>query len=416
MKQGNLFERITSPFYFAAIILASIILIGPVGYVILEDWDFLTALFFVVSTVTTVGYGNIVPSNHNSEIYTMFIMLSSMSTVLIAFGTYAQNFIRRTFKGIDVMEEMEKRIKDLDDHIVIAMTGNLSRIVINEFIKKEMDFVVVSKDSEFLKDLDETGILYVEGSPDFDEVLMEANIKNANGMIIALEDDVKNVFVALSAKKLNPHIKIVAEAKEANTISKLKYSGVDEVLIPDQITGIYVSNKFSKQQGQKEMPKIIETMKEVKSTYTCEERPTLGSEINISLFRALNTTLHDLSPNAGKILYSMGENFGKNVLAPLIESTDFERVLKDLGKEIEDANIGIFKMVKVEENFAVIRLDECIFCAGLEDVGKTLCDFDSGLIAGVLQRKLGKIVSVEEVKCWGKGDDTCEFEINITME
>ena len=407
-------ERLSSPFYFAVIILTSIILIGPVGYMIIEDWDFLTALFFVVSTVTTVGYGNIVPSNHNSEIYTMFIMLTSMSTVLIALGTYAQSFLRRTFKGIGVMEEMAKRIDELEGHLIIAVTGNLAKIVIKEFIRRKMDFVVVLKDSEILKDFTEGEILYLEGDPDNDEILEKVNIKKAFGIIIALEDDVKNVYVALSAKKLNPQVKIVAEAKENNTISKLKYAGVDEVLIPDQITGIHISKIFESHSFGKEEIKIIESIRDVCPTFKCKQRPTLGNEINISLFRILNLTLHELSPNADKILYSMGEDFGKTTISERINASDFEGVLKGLSEEIIESKIGIPEIINVKDNFAKLRFKECVFSAGLENVDRTLCDFNSGLIAGVLERKMGKIVKVEEVRCWGKGDGICEFDINMT--
>ncbi|WP_292460632.1 V4R domain-containing protein [Methanothermococcus sp.] len=133
------------------------------------------------------------------------------------------------------------------------------------------------------------------------------------------------------------------------------------------------------------------------------DRPTLGRKADVSLIRALKLSIIEyLGFNAASKLYFAGMHFGENIGVKSID--DMKEFFKELG-------IGILSMAS--ENPLKLRVEECIDCAGLPNLGKPICYFEAGVIAGCLESILDKKVKVVETKCYANGDDCCEFEVSI---
>ncbi len=146
-------------------------------------------------------------------------------------------------------------------------------------------------------------------------------------------------------------------------------------------------------------------------------RVTLGTEgvllfrlLRFGLFKELNFISG--SKFANGMVYRGGIDIGR-ALIETDNSNNLDQFLTSLAELYKESEIGILSVIKKSDEFLVIRMDECISSAGMLNVGRAICYFEAGIIAGALEVFLGSYVDVEEVKCWGKGDEYCEFEINL---
>ena len=133
------------------------------------------------------------------------------------------------------------------------------------------------------------------------------------------------------------------------------------------------------------------------------QRPTLGDTLPIPVFRLLRIVALPmiLGDSAGPMLYTSGKFVGSQLEVKTTE---------DLVKIVKDFKIGVTKILEQTERKIVVQVDECVSCSGLPNTGQFVCDFEGGLIAGALEKILGKRVKATEIKCWANGDETCVFD------
>ena len=150
-------------------------------------------------------------------------------------------------------------------------------------------------------------------------------------------------------------------------------------------------------------------------------RITLGTEVPIRLLRILLfgqlecfSTIVGESATSG-LIYRSGRDAGKELLKG-VKTKGLHEALERVAEILEELKIGMVSITKESKESCMLRIDECAFCSGMLNVGRTICRFEAGLIAGLLESLLGKPIEVEETKCWGKGDEFCEFEIRVDYE
>jgi voltage-gated potassium channel len=132
---------------------------------------------------------------------------------------------------------MNKSIENLDNHYIICGAGDTGINVINQFKRREVDFIVIEKSEEAAKELEELDVLYYLGDATKEEVLLKAGVKKAKGLISALSSDAENVFIVLTARQVNPDIFIISRFNERSTRNKLLHAGANRVVSPDEIGG-----------------------------------------------------------------------------------------------------------------------------------------------------------------------------------
>jgi voltage-gated potassium channel len=139
---------------------------------------------------------------------------------------------------------MKQKISNLNGHIIVCGAGDTGITIINEFQHAHRDFVVVENKPERVNELLEkdSSLLVIEGNATKDEILEEANIKNASGLITTLSLDADNLFVVVSARALNPEMNIISRAVEPNTESKLYNAGANYVISPNMVEGIRMAS------------------------------------------------------------------------------------------------------------------------------------------------------------------------------
>jgi len=217
------------------LIFAGVISTGTIGFVILEHWRWLDALYMTIITLSTVGFREIGPLSPAGQIWTILLIVfgigligytgvSQLSHYLIDFP-----FLRS--------RTMIRKIKNMRDHYIICGFGRMGRVIADDFIHRKKETVIVENDPEIIAHLAEHGYTYIEGSSTEDETLQKAGIERAKGLVAVLSTDADNLFVTLSARKLNTDLFILTRCSEKSTQDKMRTAGANKVVNPYEIGG-----------------------------------------------------------------------------------------------------------------------------------------------------------------------------------
>ena len=135
------------------------------------------------------------------------------------------------------MNQVTRSIGRLSGHYVICAYGRVGRAVMEELRRRGATAVVIESKPEVEPLLEEHGLPYISGDPSDETVLRQAGIERARGLICAVDSGAANVHITLTARALNPDLRIVARASEKASIDKLMRAGADEVVTPYGLTG-----------------------------------------------------------------------------------------------------------------------------------------------------------------------------------
>jgi len=206
---------------------------------VIEKIDFLDALYMTVITVATVGFREVKTLSNEGKIFTMILIFCGFGVFTYAATVGAQILVEGEIHEVFRKRRMKKQIDKLREHYIICGFGRMGEIICNELKTSKVPFVVVDKDEEMFKDRDD--IVYLVGDATRDEVLKEAGIERAKGLVSVLSTDAENLYVVLSARAMNPGLFIVARAAEEEAKSKLKRAGADRVVCPYHIGGLRIA-------------------------------------------------------------------------------------------------------------------------------------------------------------------------------
>jgi voltage-gated potassium channel len=221
-------------------ILALAILASSLGYWLLdprEDANFLDAVYMTFITIATVGYKEVFPLTDSGKLFTVFVIASSGVILALTIGTLGQFFVEGELRRILGRRKMDKQIKRMKEHFIVAGCGRVGQIVIEELERAEASYVIVEKETEKYPEMADERYLYVEGDATEDEVLIEAGIEKAKCLIITIPSEADAVYIALTARQLNPGIFTIARADSKTARKKLERAGADRVVMPHDIGG-----------------------------------------------------------------------------------------------------------------------------------------------------------------------------------
>ena len=220
----------------------AIILLGVAGYMILSDYSFVDALYMTVITITTVGFGEVQPFTPEEKIFTVFLILTSITVFGYAVSTFSEYLVSGKLFEQFKHRKVEKKIQSLKEHTIVCGFGRNGKQAILKLKNYNQQFVVVEKDKEIAAELDVNNLLNIQGDATLDETLLRAGIKNATTLITALPSDADNLFVVLTANQLNSTCKIISRASNESSYSKLKIAGASNVIMPDKLGGDHMAS------------------------------------------------------------------------------------------------------------------------------------------------------------------------------
>ena len=234
--------KFKSKFHKALFFLISIIAIGVVGYMILSGFNFVDAVYMTVITISTVGFRELHPMGNDEKIFTIFLILTSISLFGYAVSAFTEALASGVFFKQLKLKRVQQRIDKLKNHTIVCGYGRNGMQAIIKLKNYQKEFVVIEKDKDLIETLDEEGVLYVEGDATTDEVLMKAGIEKVSNLITALPSDADNLFVVLSAHQLNKKCRIISRASNESSYNKLKIAGADNVIMPDKLGGAHMAS------------------------------------------------------------------------------------------------------------------------------------------------------------------------------
>jgi voltage-gated potassium channel len=225
----------------SAILLAAVVVFGTAGYMVIEGWGFLDALYMTVISITTVGYKEVHPLSRQGELLTMVVLTVGVATVLYTFSFVMADVVEGDLQHRWARRRRERMLDELNNHFIVCGFGRMGQIIAREFARQRVLFVLIERDPERVQAAVESGYLGVEADASSEQVLRRVRIDRARGFIAAVSTDAENVYAVLTARLLRPDLFIIGRAETDDAKAKLVRAGADRVLSPYQIGGLQLA-------------------------------------------------------------------------------------------------------------------------------------------------------------------------------
>lgn len=223
-------------------------LIGIGGYMFLENYTFINAFYMTVITISTVGFTEAQPLSDAGKIFSSIFIIFNIGIFAYSISVFTSFVIEgQLFKNMHI-NLIKDNVSQLKNHIIICGYGKHGKEIAENFIQHEIPFVIIEMSEEKIEEIQksELKLLYLEGDATHDEILQEAGIMKARGLVSSLGDDTDNVFTVLTARQLNKNLQIISRAQIPKTKKKLELAGADQVIMPEQIGGFYMASLISR--------------------------------------------------------------------------------------------------------------------------------------------------------------------------
>jgi len=210
-----------------------IILGGSIGYMYFENLPFWDAMYLTIITIATVGYGDLVPVHPAGKVFTIFLLFAGAGLVMYTLGKITEAMVEGSLRKILKRRKMDKKIARLHNHFIICGFGRIGQVICEILSDADRPFVIIERDDEVLKEIDEKGYIAVQGEAEEDAILETAGIERATGLIAVVSTDADNLFITLTARGLNPSLFILARSSGSKgTRTKLLRAGASKVISP----------------------------------------------------------------------------------------------------------------------------------------------------------------------------------------
>jgi len=209
---------------------------GTAGFVLIEGWTVFDGLYMTVTTLTSIGYGETHPLTTRGRIFNLGLIAVGFTTLFALIGTLTQALIELEM-GVFKERRMDRKLSKIKDHFIVCGVGRVGRAVAREFDNAGVAYVIIEGDAARAKWALEHDVLLVLGDATREDVLHKAGVERARGLVAAVSGDAQNIYITLTARELNPGMKIVARAAEEDAEKSLRRAGADMIISPYSYTG-----------------------------------------------------------------------------------------------------------------------------------------------------------------------------------
>jgi len=225
------------------IALTGVIMLGTAGFHFIEGWPWFDGFYMVVTTLTTIGYQEVHTLSHAGRVFNVFVIFAGVSLLFLAIGSLTQALLEFELRSFFGRRRMERDISRLSDHYIICGAGRVGRSAARELARKPAPFVIVEQNEAKAARL-EPGWLTLIGDATQEPVLREAHIERARGLVAATTTDATNLYIVLTARGLNPKLRIIARASEESAEKHLLTAGADSTVSPYLFAGQRIAQSF----------------------------------------------------------------------------------------------------------------------------------------------------------------------------
>jgi voltage-gated potassium channel len=224
-------------YFVAPLVMLVLVLVGTIGYMLLEDLSPFNALYLTVMSLTTVGYGDFHPKTKGGQTFTMVLVVVGVFTFFYSATELIRILVTGQIQNILGKHRMEQQLAALRGHLIVCGFGRMGKIVCEEFSRKRLPFVVIDSRPQTLDNFAIAGGFALPGDATSDETLKRAGIERARGLVTVMASDADNLYTTMSARLLNDKLYIVARVEDLNSEKKLIRAGANRVVSPYRIGG-----------------------------------------------------------------------------------------------------------------------------------------------------------------------------------
>ena len=225
----------------AGIYVLILLFIGTAGYMLIESYPPIDALYMTVITISTVGFREIKPLSDTGKIFTIFLIISSLGVLAYFLSNLTQSLFKTQLGFFFGGNFKYLKQKKMENHIIVCGYGRNGNQVVHELTAFGKKVVVIDKNHELVLSKISEPVQFVEGDATEDQILLQAGIHKARSLITTLPVDADNLFVVLTARTLNPDINIISRASSESSEKKLRMAGVDNVVMPERVGGAHMA-------------------------------------------------------------------------------------------------------------------------------------------------------------------------------
>ncbi|RYG72833.1 potassium channel protein [bacterium] len=317
----------------STLFFALVIVIATIGYVQL-GWPFFDALYMVIITVFSVGFGETQPVDTTAErVWTMLVIIGGWAGVVVTLGGITKSVTEGELRRVTETIRKTRVMEHLHDHVIICGYGRIGQTLARELTAAKIAFVIIDRDEERVAQIAVEGYLSFKGDATEEATLRSVGIERARVLATVLPQDALNVFITLTARDLSREIKIIARGEQPSTEKKLLQAGANEVILPATIGGLRIAHSITS-------PEVAEMLEGKKGL----DLRSLGVEID-------ELSLHSHSHLLGKTVREI-QKLGNGEIMVLGLRRDHEVLrenLENLTLEEGDALIAISRTRKLPE-------------------------------------------------------------------
>ena len=214
------------------IVLGAVFVFAVLGYRFIGGYDWLAAIWMVVITISTVGYGESSQLPAEVQAMTVAVILTGISASVYTFGGLIQLILEGELEQVLGTRRMNKEILQLSNHTIICGYGRMGHNLSHELKSQGHQLVIIDSNHEAIEDATANGYLCVTGDATQDETLEKAGLERASTLVSTFANDAESVFITLTARELNASIRIIARAERESTQKKLRQAGADLIVMP----------------------------------------------------------------------------------------------------------------------------------------------------------------------------------------
>ena len=238
-QQYNKFQEVSSKtIKIGLAVILLLVVIGTIGYHLIEGWEIIDCLYMTIITIATVGFKEVGPLSTGGKVFTMGLIVTSLSSLAYVGTSIARFVFDGDLANYIKTYRVDKKIAKLKNHVIIVGFGRNGEQAAIELAENGVEFVIVDKRDNVVSRIRENReLLYIKGDATHEEVLEQAGIYDARALIATTPNDADNVFVVLTARSMNPGLTVISRASEMGSQMKLKRAGATNVIMPERIGG-----------------------------------------------------------------------------------------------------------------------------------------------------------------------------------
>jgi len=243
-------------------LLIAVPMAGALGFYFIEQWTFFESLYMAVTTVTTVGFGELYPLSQAGRTFVIAYLIVGLGVFLYSAAALGELVMRAELRTLLGNRMMEKELKNMSNHFVVCGLGRMGRALCEELSRKHQPFIVVERDEQVMEDARQEQWPWINGDATDDRVLLAAGIRQAKGLATVLSSDADNLYVVLSARLLHPELHIIARSTDEDSAAKMRRAGADRVISLYQTSAVRMARMLGSP--------ILEDFFEVLATHDTE--------------------------------------------------------------------------------------------------------------------------------------------------